>query len=101
MQSLIAWLVLPAVLLAICGGLGLLVQRLTGTSLPAGLGAPVGAALAIALALAGYVVGLRGLLTPLLLVLLAAAGFVLAARAGSRPRRPGLVFLVWSATYAL
>ena len=101
MQSLIAWLVLPAVLLAICGGLGLLAQRLTGTSLPPGLGAPVGAALAIAVALAGYVVGLRGLLTPLLLVLLAAAGLVLGARAGSLPRRPGPVFLVWSVTYAL
>ena len=101
MQSLIAWLVLPAVLLALCGGLGLLAQRLTGASLPAGLGAPVGAALAIAVALAGYVVGLRGLLTPLLLVLLAAAGFVLRAREGSRPTRPGPVFLVWSVTYAL
>jgi hypothetical protein len=101
MQSLIAWLVLPALLLALCGGLGQLVQRLTSTSLPPGLGMPVGAALAITLALSGYVIGLRGLLTPLLLAVLAIAGLVLAARAGARPRRPGLPALVWAVTYGL
>ena len=101
MQSLIAWLVLPALLLAVCGGLGLLVQRIASVTLPPGLAAPVGAALAIALALAGYVIGLRGLLTPLLVVALAATGFVLGARAGLRPRRPGLPALVWGVTYAL
>ena len=101
MQSLIAWLVLPALLLAVCGGLGMLVQRAASVTLPPGLGAPVGAALAIALALAGYVLGLRGLLTPLLIAALAAAGLVLSARAGLRPRRPGLPALVWGVTYAL
>ena len=101
MQSLIAWLVLPALLLAVCGGLGQLVQRLTKTSLPPGLGPPIGAALAIALSLTGYVIGLRGLLTPLLIAALAIAGLVLAARAGERLRRPGLPALVWGVTYAL
>ena len=88
MQSLIAWLVLPALLLAVCVGLGQLVQRGCPVTLPPGLGAPVGAALAIALALAGYVIGLRGLLTPLLIAALAAAGLVLGARAGL-VRAPG------------
>src|SRR5215210_5401902 len=101
MQSLIAWLVLPALLLAVCGGLGQLVQRVASITLPPGLGAPVGAALAIALALAGYVIGLRGLLTPLLIAALAVAGLVLGARAGLRPRRSGLPALVWAVTYAL
>ena len=101
MQSLIAWILLPAVLLGICFGLGALVQRLAGVELPVGLVAPVGAALAIVLALAGYVAGLRGLLTPLVLVVLAIAGYVVAVRPKGGLPRPGLSALVWTAAYGL
>ena len=46
-------------------------------------------------------IGLRGLLTPLLIAALAAAGLVLGARAGPASAWPGLPALVWAATYAL
>src|SRR5688500_12884710 len=101
MQSLIAWVVLPAVLLGICAGLGALVQRVLGLQLPPGLVAPMGAALGITLALAGYVIGLRGLLTPLVIVVLAVAGGAIALRRSRRLPRPGLSALVWAATYGL
>jgi len=101
MESFVAWFVLPAVVLALCLGLGLLVQRVAGVELPAGLAVPVGAALAIVLALSGYVAGLHGLLTPLAIVALAVAGVVLALRRGAGLPRPGLAALVWTATYGL
>lgn len=80
MSSVIAWAALPAIFLVVCGGLGALLRRLSGLPLPAPLLVPLGAALAVILALTGYSVGLRGLLTPLVIVALAVAGLVLAAR---------------------
>jgi hypothetical protein len=99
--SIVAWVVVPAVLLALSFGLGALIRHLTGAPLPDGLLAPIGAGAALTLALAGYVIGLRGLLTPLVVAGLAAGGLVLAWRArGARPR-PGPAAVAWAATYGL
>ena len=100
MDSFVAWIVLPAVLLALSFGLGALLAAVGRIEPPAALLAPVGAGLGIVLALAGYVAGLRGVLTPLLLVVLALAGWALALRGGRVPR-PGIGALVWLAAYAL
>ena len=101
MQNVVAWVLLPAVLLVVSIGLGALLRRLSGLPIPTALLPPLGAALAIVLALAGYSVGLRGLLTPLVIVVLAGAGLVLAVRGGARLRRPGSFALLWSAVYGL
>lgn len=100
MESAVAWLVLPALLLAVSFGLGALLRRVTGTELPDGLLAPVGAALALVLVLAGYIVGLRGLLTPALVVVLAIAGLLVGVRGRPLPR-PGIGALVFSGIYGL
>ena len=101
MQNVVAWVLLPAVLLVVSIGVGALLRRLSGLPIPTGLLAPLGAALAIVLALAGYTIGLRGLLTPLVIVVLALAGLVLAFRGGARLPRPGSIALLWSAVYGL
>jgi hypothetical protein len=99
-DSFVAWVVLPAALLALSHGLGSLLAAVARIEPPAALLAPVGAGLAVVVALAGYVAGLSGVLTPLVLVALALSGWVLAIR-GRRIPRPGLGALVWLAAYAL
>lgn len=101
MQNVVAWVLLPAVLVAVSFGLGALLRRLSGLPIPAALLAPLGATLAIVMALAGYTFGLRGLLTPLVIVVLAVIGLVLMVRGGTRPPRPGSAALLWIAVYGL
>ncbi len=101
MTSFVAWVVLPLTLLGVAYGLGALAALLARVSPPPALLAPLGAGAAVAIALTGYVIGLRGVLAPLLLVVLAAAGWALAVL---RPRAlpvPGFGAAVWSLTYAL
>ena len=100
MQSLIAWVVTPVAVLGVGHGLGALLAWLCRLTPPVALLAPVGTAAAVAISLTGYVVGLRGLVAPLLLVALALAGWVLFVRSRGLPR-PGLGAVVWSATYGL
>ena len=101
MLSLTAWIVLPAVLVGVCFGLGALLAAAVRMEPPAELLTPIGAALATVLALSGFVVGLHGLLTPLLMVVLALAGYVLRAHRGEGLPRPGMGAGVWAAGYAL
>jgi hypothetical protein len=101
MQILVAWLVMPAVLLALAFGLGGLLATLTRLELPVVLLAPVGAALAIVLTFTGYVAGLHGILTPIAVALLAVAGLVTGLRGDRRLPRPGPGALVFGATYGL
>ncbi len=98
----IAWIVFPAVLLALSWGCGRLVERLAGARLGAGVLLPTGLALVIAAGLFPPTVpGLARLTTPLV-VTLAAAGFVVGRRARPRPDRWAAVagigsFLVFGA----
>ena len=101
MLSLTAWIVLPAVLLGVAFGLGALLAAAVRVEPPAELLPPIGAALATVLGLSGYVVGLHGVLTPLMLVLLALAGYVLRMRRGVALPRPGIGVGVWAGGYAL
>ena len=101
MVSVVAWVVLPAVVLAIAYGLGVLVERVARVELPAGLRAPVGAGLAISLALACIVIGLRDFLVAVPVALAAIAGLVLAVRGPGALPRPGPAALAWTLTYGL
>jgi hypothetical protein len=92
----IAWLVFPLVLLAVCGGCGLLVERVAGGRLPGALLPSVGLALLIVIALlTTYRRFTIDLTTPLVLVL-AAAGY-----ATSWPRLRGLRIDGWAAAVGL
>jgi hypothetical protein len=99
MVSAVAWVVLPAVLLALSYGLGVVVERAARVELPPGLRAPVGAGLAVSLTLASIVIGLRDLLVAVPLAALGIAGIVLALR--SRLPRPGASALAFAFTYGL
>ncbi|HWO16620.1 MAG TPA: hypothetical protein VNM89_07905 [Solirubrobacterales bacterium] len=71
---LLAWVVLPLLLLAICAGLGLLVDAIGGRRLPGALIAPVGFAAAILLAQLATLAGAGVPLTAALVILLAGVG---------------------------
>lgn len=101
LQSLVSWIALPAVLLAISFGLGALIGQLTRLVLPGALMVPVGGALAIVLAFTGYVAGLHGIATPALIAVVAAAGVALWIRRERRLPRPGLGAVVWTTAYVL
>jgi hypothetical protein len=77
MSLIVAWVLFPLVFVAVCGGLGLLVERASGGVLPGVLILPVGAAgLITASQLTTYFDWTAELTTPLVVVL-ALAGFAL------------------------
>ena len=100
MDTVAAWVLLPAVLVAVSSGLGAVLRRVSRLPVPSGLLVPIGMALGVVLALSGYSIGLRGLLTPVLIAVLALAGIVLAVRR-DEIKRPGLGALLWLAVYGL
>ena len=71
---LLAWIAFPLVLLAICAGLGLLVDAISGRRLPGALVAPVGFAAAILLAQLASLAGAGIALIASALILLAGFG---------------------------
>ena len=74
MSLLAAWVLFPAVLLALCGGVGLLVDLLSGRRLPGALVPPVGLAAIAVVAQFTTVSDATAKLTVPLVVLLAALG---------------------------
>jgi hypothetical protein len=89
---LLAVLVFPLLLVALSLGAGLLVQRLAGMALPALLLAPLGFAAIVGVSQLTTWSGVTAPLTPVVLVLLAVAGFALGRRealARWRARRSG------------
>lgn len=84
---LVSWILFPLLLMLLCFGCGLLLERLTGRRLPGALLAPMGFALLVVLT---AIVTSRGetasLATPAV-VLAALAGFFLAHRKGERDLR--------------
>jgi hypothetical protein len=94
MTLLLAWIVLPVVLVGIALGCGLLLEWLMGGRLPGELVLPAGFALVITTAsLTTMSAATAGLTSPLV-VALAIAGFVLAVPQGRRPN-------VWASACAL
>lgn len=104
---LLAWVLYPLVLLALCAGLGLLVDALTGRRLPGVLLAPVGLAAIVVVGQFTTLADATAELTAPLLVLLAAAGlaFSLPWRRGPIDPAPAAVaigvFLVFGAPVIL
>jgi hypothetical protein len=96
MALLAAWLVYPALLLVVALGLGLLVDRAAGRSLPGALLLPVGVALTVALARLIVATSATARLALPVIVVLAIAGLVLGL-ARLRALRPS----VWIAAPAL
>src|SRR2546423_3333512 len=69
MSMVVAWLLFPIVLLAVCGGCGLLVERVGGVRLPGALVPPVGVATVVVLGTAlTYKSPTVGLATPAVVV---------------------------------
>ena len=87
MQSAVAWIGLPLVLLLAAAGVGLALERLLRRSLPDGLLAPVGACGAIAVTLPVYKLGASAPMAAVLLAALAMTGLALSRR--GLPRRLG------------
>jgi len=87
MQAVLAWIWGPALVLAICFGLGLLAERVVRAQLPAALLAPVGLALLTLLTLAVYKLALPAPVAAAGSAAAALAGVVL-ARDGLRERLP-------------
>jgi len=75
MSLFLAWVVFPLILLALCGGLGLLVDRLCGRRIPGALIAPAGLAAIIVVAELTTISDATAGLTVPLVVLLAVLGF--------------------------
>jgi hypothetical protein len=92
---LAAWVLFPAVALAACLGVGLLIERLNGAPLPGALLAPLGMAGVIALTQLTTRYDVTAEATLPLLVIAALAGWVLGA--SRRPLRPDR----WAAAAAL
>jgi hypothetical protein len=89
---LLAVLVFPLLLAALSLGTGLLVQRVAGMTLPALLLAPLGFAAIVGVSQLTTWSGVTAPLTPVVLAVLAVAGFVLGRRSGVdrwRARRSG------------
>src|SRR3954447_26961455 len=85
--ALLAWLVFPLLAGAICVGVGLLAERLAGARLEPALLAPLRYAAAIAALAPLFATGAGAVPALVLLVVLAVAGFALAA--DRRRLRPG------------
>ena len=105
---LAAWIVFPVLLLAVCAGVGLLVEELSGRRLPGALLAPLGMAGVTVVGLATTGSSTTAPWTAPLVALLAAAGFAVAAlhRRSIRPELPALllalaVFCVFAAPVVL
>src|SRR6267143_918717 len=80
MSMVVAWLLFPVVLLAVCGGCGLLVERLSGFRLPGALVPSVGFATLVVLGTAlTYESATAGLTTPVV-VAVALAGYAVGWR---------------------
>jgi hypothetical protein len=108
MELLLAWLVYPLLLTLVCGGLGLLVERLSGTQLPGVLVVPAGLAALVVVATLTTNWAAPAPLTPIVVVLLAAGG--IGSSSGRvralRPELPALaaalgVFAVFAAPIVL
>ncbi len=74
---LVSWLVFPLLLLTLCLGCGLLVARVTGREIPAPLIAPVGFTLILLIGELTSIASATATLAPALAVAAALAGFVL------------------------
>ena len=101
MDSLLAWLWLPALLWAICLGLGLLAERICRFALPNALLAPVGLGAFIALVMPGYRHGVGAWLAITLVSVGALGGFVLAGRTLPSRANPGWAGVAAVAAYVL
>jgi hypothetical protein len=77
--ALLAWLVFPLLALAICVGIGLLAERAAGVDLPAALLPALGFGAAIVVLGPLCATGAGGALAAIVLVVLAAAGYAVAA----------------------
>jgi len=101
LESLVAWCWTPLLLLVSCGGVGLLVERLTALSLPTALLPALGLSAVIALSTIAYTLGAP---TPVVLVAVALAAFagLWVARTELVARlRPGWPSGAAAVTYAL
>jgi hypothetical protein len=85
METLLAWIAAPLLLLALCAGLGLLVEALTRFRVSDALVAPLGFCLGIVVVVPLYQLGFSALVVTPALVLLAVAGAIL-RRADLRAR---------------
>jgi hypothetical protein len=101
MDTLLAWLWAPAVLWGTCLGLGLLAERICRFRLPGALVAPVGLGAFVALVMPGYRLGAGAGPAVTVVLVLAAAGFVLARRDLRSRLRPGWGALAALAAYVL
>ena len=84
-ENAVGWLLLPAFLVAVCFGLGLLTERALRVRIVGALLAPLGLCVAIVVLMPLYKVGAPGFVAALVLVGLAVAGLVL-GRSGLRER---------------
>lgn len=75
-ENAVGWLLFPALLLALCLGLGLLAARVLRVRLPGALIPPLGLCLAIIVLMPLYGIGLHGLLPPFVVAAAAVAGLV-------------------------
>ena len=100
-DSIAAWAITPLLLCGIGLGLGLLVERALGVSLPNTLLVPVGVCLAIVAVMPGYQLGFGAEVAAGVVVLGAAAGLLLERRGLLRRLRPGPASAAALAAYAL
>jgi hypothetical protein len=100
-MSAAAWVGLPLVFYLLASGLGMVAQRVTRFALLPGLHAPVGACLAVLVALPVIQLGGTAPVTAVLLVVLAVVGLVLGRRALRASLLPGWAGIAALATLAL
>ena len=91
MDLLLCWLIAPALLLAVVIGLSLLVERLAGVAVPAGLRAGLGTAALIVIAQFGTTSGTTAKLTMPAVAVLAAIGIGLGWRRMARQPSPAVI----------
>src|SRR4249920_738523 len=88
MALTLAWLVFPLLLILLCVGTGLLVERIAGASVPTALVLPLGLSVIIVVGSLTVSLPSTAKLTTPLVAALAAAGFVLSrGRSRGRPDR--------------
>ena len=106
-ENAVGWLLLPALLIALCLGLGLLTSKLLRVRFPAALLAPIGLCVAIVVVMPLYGLGFHGWLPPGVVAVAALAGLVLAraelrsAFAGPALAAGGFAYLVYMAPVVL
>jgi hypothetical protein len=96
-----AWIIFPAVVLAVCLGIGLLVEWLTSRRVPGALLAPLGMAALTVVGLATTASSATASWTAPLAALLALAGFITAARRGRSLRPDPWAMLVALAVFCV